>query len=642
MKVFSKVCLIVVLTFCFAQLGEANVKLPVLFADGMVLQREKPISIWGTATPGEEVTVQLLKDQVETHADVYGNWQVELPSMKAGGPYRMTINEIQLKDILIGDVWLCSGQSNMELPVSRVMDKYRAEVEADSNPMIRYIKTSMDYNFQGPQTDIKAVSWISLTPEKALSFSALAYFFAKDLYSKIKVPIGIINSSVGGSPIEAWISKEGLKSFPVYLNDKSLCESDKYVSDVKKVGWESQNLWNIVLYRSDKGLHGRLPWYSSEYDDSSWTNTKLLDLSWAAKYDSPIYGSHWFRKDFDVPQLFLGKEAILRLGCIVDADSVYVNGTFVGTTSYRYPPRIYYIPAHLLKAGKNNVTIHLISYGGFPEFVKDKPYKILCEGKEISLLGEWKHRLGSQMPAMSPQIIFQYKPVGLYNAMIAPLLRCKFVGVIWYQGESNTERYNEYDTLLSDLIGDWRNKFKAPELPFFIIQLPNFMQSHLQPVESDWAQLRNRQFKVTRTVSNAALIVTIDLGEWNDIHPLNKKAVGHRLSLQVQKLVYGDKKLVSEGPMYESATIEGNKVIISFVSGTDNLQPVKELKGFSIAGNNQVFKWAKARMEGHKVIVWREDITHPVVVHYGWDDNPVGINLSNETGLPASPFTTKY
>ncbi len=652
MKVFGKVSFVVMFVFCFALLGEAKVKLPTLIADGMVLQREQTITVWGTADANEKIVLEFLKKKVETRADAQGNWQIDLPPMKAGGPYTMTINDIQLKDILIGDVWLCSGQSNMELPVSRVLDKYRAEAERDSNPMIRYVKTPWNYNFHGPQTDILPIKWKSLNPENAMSFSAVAYFFAKDIYAKTKVPVGIINSSVGGSPIEAWISEDALKPFPLYLNDKKMCESDQYITDVKHLGAETQNLWNAALYAADKGLHPDVssssssekftPWYAPEYNDSSWDKTELFDPSWGANGYTPINGSHWFRRNFDVSQEFVGKEAILRLGCIADADSVYVNGTFVGTVSYRYPPRIYKIPANLLKLGENNITIRLISYGGRPEFVKDKPYKILCEGKEINLLGQWKHRLGTQMPSMPSQISFQYKPVGLYNGMIAPLAHCKFTGAIWYQGESNAGRYKDYGDLLSALIADWRGMLKDADLPFFIVQLPNYMRSHSRPVESSWAELRNKQLGVTRTVPNTALAVTIDLGEWNDIHPLSKKEVGHRLSLQAQKLVYGDKKLVSEGPMYQSAIVKGNKIILSFLEGTDDLQPVTELKGFSIAGSDGVFKWAKAKIDGHKVIVWNEEIEHPVVVRYGWDDNPAGINLSNKAGLPASPFTTKY
>ncbi|WP_321331616.1 sialate O-acetylesterase [uncultured Bacteroides sp.] len=641
-KFFLKVSLVVMFTLCFARLCEAKVKLPAFISDGMVLQRGQNLCVWGMADPGEKVVVNFLDNKYQTCADVQGNWKLTLPPMKAGGPYTMTVNEIQLKNILIGDVWLCSGQSNMELPVSRVTDMFRSEVEKDSNSMIHYIKTPLDYNFHAPQADIKPSAWIALTPENAMSFSAVAYFFAKDLYAKTKVPVGLINSSVGGSPIEAWISEEGLKSFPLYLNSKNLCESDKYVADVKELENERQNLWNITLYKSDAGLHGSQPWYMPEYNDSSWIKKDLFDTTWATNGLNPINGSHWFSKEFDVPQKFVGQEATLRLGRIIDADSAYVNGTFVGTVSYQYPPRIYKIPAHLLKVGKNKITVRLISYGGPAGFVKDKPYKILFNEGEIDLRGEWKYKPGVEMPSMPSQTFFQYKPVGLYNAMIAPLLSYKFAGVIWYQGESNVERYNEYDVLLSTLINDWRNKLHSPELPFLIVQLPNYMKSHSEPVESYWAELRDKQFKISRTVSNTALVVAIDLGEWNDIHPLNKKAVGHRLSLQAQKLVYGDKKLVADGPVYKSVSIEGNKMILTFCEGTDDLQPVTELKGFEIAGTDGVFKWADAKVEGHKVIVCKDGITAPVAVRYGWDDNPVGINLTNKAGIPASPFRTKY
>jgi sialate O-acetylesterase len=641
-NIFLRICFIVFLTLCFVQQAKTSVKLPVLISDGMVLQREQNLCIWGISDPNEYVTVSFLKKKYQTRADEHGKWNITLPPMKAGGPYTMNINELQLKDILIGDVWLCSGQSNMELPISRVTDKYRTEIETDSNLMIRHIKIPLDYNFHSPQSDVKQCMWKSLTPENAMSFSALAYFFAKDLYAKTKIPIGLINSSVGGSPVEAWIGEEGLKPFPQYLNDKSIYESDDYVNDVKKLEWTRQNLWNEILYRQDIGLHESTPWYSFEYDDSFWKTTDLFSTWWATNGLSPINGSHWFRKEFDLPQNLAGKEAILRLGRIVDADSVYLNGVFVGTISYQYPPRIYKIPANLLKAGKNIVTVRLLSYGGLPEFVKDKPYKLICQGEEINLEGEWKYKPGAEMPALPGQTSFQYKPVGLYNAMIAPLIKYNVAGAIWYQGESNVGRYNEYDSLLSALIKDWRQKWNSPDLPFIIVQLPNFMQSHTYPVESYWAQLRDRQLNVTRTVQNTGLAVAIDLGEWNDIHPLNKKDLGRRISLQAQRLFYGDKEIICDGPVYKSMTIEGNKIILSFQEGTDDFLPVKKLKGFSIAGKDKIFKWAEACVEGKKIVVWNDEIPNPVMVRYGWEDNPDGINLYNKSQLPASPFRTDY
>ena len=423
---FYKVGLVVVF-LCFALLGEAKVKLPTLVSDGMVLQRGEPVNIWGTADPDETVSITFQKKKYKTVADAQGNWKVILPALKAGGPYTMIINDIELKDILVGDVWVCSGQSNMELPVSRVTDRFRDEISADSDyPIVRYIKTPLLYNFHAPQTDIPGIFWKAMTPENVMSFSALVYFFTKDYFQKTKVPVGIINSSVGGSPVEAWISEEGLKPFPYYLNEKRIYESDDLVESMKKEESKKSRAWNVALYQGDKGMHETIPWYAAGYDDSYWTPTDLFAFGWATNGLNTINGSHWFRKDFQVSGQQAGEKATLRLGCIVDADSVYVNGTFVGTVSYQYPPRIYTIPAGLLKVGKNTITIRLFSYGGFPHFVKEKPYKILF-GKgqpekgesEISLEGNWKYRLGAPMPAAPGQTAFHYKPVGIWCYLVS-------------------------------------------------------------------------------------------------------------------------------------------------------------------------------------------------------------------------------
>ncbi len=628
----------VIFTLCFTFIGEAKVKLPTLVSDGMVLQREQPIAVWGRADAGEKISLNFLKKDYEVNADESGKWKLTLSSQKAGGPYSMRINDIELKDILIGDVWLFSGQSNMELPIARVTDMFREEVQTYTNPMIHFITVPLIYNFHQPQTDVKSTTWKTLTPENVMPLSAVAYFFAKDLYAKIKIPVGMINSSVGGSPVEAWISEEGLKPFPTYLNSMSICQSDAYVSDVKNLDRERRNLWNAVLYRQDAGMTGKEKWFSPDYNDSSWDKINLNDNSWGSDGLNPLNGSFWFRKTFEVSESEAGKEAVLRLGCIVDADSVYVNGVFIGTTSYRYPPRIYQIPKGLLKKGDNQITVRLVSYAGYPEFVKDKPYKIVFDNTEINLEGEWKYRLGTSMPQLPGETFFQYKPVGLYNGMIAPLLNYGIKGVLWYQGESNTGRYNEYQSLLSTLISDWRSRWNQPELPFFIVQLANFMQSYSYPAESQWAALRDAQLKVSQTVSNTGLAVTIDLGEWNDIHPLNKKDVGKRLSLLAQNKVYNDEKVVCNGPVYKSMAVKGNKIILSFEDGTDNLQLVEELKGFAIAGKDKKFIWGKAVTEQNKVIVWSDEVLQPVMVRYAWADNPEGANLQNKSGLPASPF----
>lgn len=636
-KITGKIVWIWMLCMSMAILCEAKVKLPVLVSDGMVLQREQPIVIWGTADPKEAVEVLFLKKKYQTTADADGNWSVTIPPVKAGGPYVLTVNEQEVKDVLIGDVWLCSGQSNMELPIRRVLDLYADEVKEYANPMIRYVKTPTAHSYHEPQADVPSVGWLTLTSENALSYSALCYFFARDLYEKTKVPIGIINSSVGGSPIESWISEEGLKEFPHYLHDRDLHRSDAYIRNAANLDRERRELWNRILHKEDLGLHETPTWNDPTYNDAEWKTIDLHQKDWARDGQSAINGTFWFRKDFQLSEAQVVQDAVLRLGCITDADSVFVNGIFVGATSYQYPPRIYSVPKEVLKSGKNNITIRLFSNSGRAEFVDDKPYKLIVGSTEIDLRTNWRYRLGVRMPAYQGAPSTQQKPTGFYNGMIAPLKHIAFTGAIWYQGESNAQRYHEYDDLLSSLISDWRGLFKQPELPFFIVQLPNFMKSLPYPSDGSWANMRDVQRKVATSVPHTRLVVTIDLGEWNDIHPLNKKDIGLRLSLQAQKAVYG-KKVVADGPIFKSMEREGSRLILSFEDGTDDLAPTERLGGFAVAGKDRVFKWAQARIEGKKVVVWCDEIAEPIRVRYAWADNPEGANLRSRSGLPASPF----
>lgn len=541
---FNKVrlSLAVLLCLCATSMVDAKVKLPALISDGMVLQREQPIKVWGTADAGESVQVKFLKNATPTGvkggklkvaytvtADANGRWTLTLPAMKPGGPYILQVNDIELKDILVGDVWLCSGQSNMELPVSRVTDMFRDEIAAYENTNIRQLKVPNIFNFHAPQADLPDyVAWKPLTQENVMNFSALGYFFAKAMYEKNSIPVGLINSSWGGTPVEAWISEEGLKEFPKYINDKRQYEDDAYLKSIKQTEGLSFYRWNTSLYRGRCRTARSKPWYAANYNDKDWKTVDLFSTDWGTNGLNPINGSHWFRKEVEVPQDWNGKEATLRLGCIVDADSVYVNGTFVGTISYQYPPRIYTIPAGVLKAGKNTVTIRLISNNGYPHFVKEKPYKIICGNEEVSLQGEWKYRLGASMPPAPGMMFFCYKPVCLYNAMIAPLQNYGIRGVLWYQGESNVDRRNEYAALLTVLIADWRSTFDNPELPFYIVELADFLSKDDISGRQAWAEMRKEQAKVAETNRNTRLIRNSDLGEWNDIHPLDKKNLGQR------------------------------------------------------------------------------------------------------------------
>lgn len=533
----------VLLCLCATSWVEAKVKLPALVSDGMVLQREQPVKVWGTADAGEKIRIKFLKSTYDTTAGTDGKWSVTLPPMKAGGPYRLQINDIELKDVLVGDVWLCSGQSNMELPVGRVTDMFAEEIAGYENDRIRHFIVPKVYNFHEPQEALPATSWKPLTQENVMNFSALAYFFAKEMYAKTGVPVGLINSSWGGTPVEAWISEEGLKEFPLYINDKRLYEDDGYCARIKKLEGENFHRWNVALYRGDAGLHESTPWYAANYDDSNWQEVDMFAPTWGNNGLNPIGGSHWLRKDVEVPATMAGREAIIRLGCIVDADSVYVNGTFVGTTGYQYPPRIYRIPAGVLKEGRNNVTVRIISNGGQPSFVREKPYKIICtqgggketatdgkEAQEISLEGRWKYRQGAPMPNAPGMMFFCYKPVCLYNAMIAPLRNYAVRGVVWYQGESNVGRRNEYAALLTAMIADWRRTFGNAGLPFYIVELADFLSKDDIGGRKAWAEMRQEQAKAARMNTHATLIRNSDLGEWNDIHPLDKKTLGKRVA----------------------------------------------------------------------------------------------------------------
>lgn len=520
---------LVLLSLCFAVISEAKIVLPNLISDGMVLQRGTPVKIWGKADSGEKIQLMFLKKKYQAVADSLGNWQIDLPALKPGGPFSMSINDITLQNILIGDVFLCSGQSNMELMVSRVMDKYADEVNQYENPSIRYLKVPYAYDFNTPLSDIKPMAWKPLTKDNVMGYSALCYFFAKLLYEKTGVPVGIVNSSWGGTPVEAWISEEGLKDYPIYLNQKSLYSSEELMNEIQRTGARHGRQWQAVLHASDKGLHDTTLWYDENLDDSAWDSVDMFSSQWGSNGWRPINGSHWFRQSVEVPASWKGKDAVLRLGCIVDADSVYVNGHFVGSVSYQYPPRIYKVPASVLKPGENQITVRLISNGGYPHFVKEKPYKLVCGSEEVNLSTTWKHRVGTVMPSMpGGSVAFQNMPLGLYNGMIAPLLNYQFKGVVWYQGESNVGKWKEYSSLLVSLMNDWRSKFGNAQLPFYIIELASFMSPD-NPGKFAWGKLQEQQADAVSKVSNATLIKNSDTGEWNDIHPLDKKTAAGRL-----------------------------------------------------------------------------------------------------------------
>lgn len=638
---FRLLTYLLVIVFSVCTTAYSQIKLPRLISDGAILQRGIECNVWGWASAKENVVLELNGKNYTTQADSSGNWKIKLPAQSAGGPYEIKItgkNEIILKNILFGDVWVCSGQSNMELTMRRVKDKYSSIVATCENDFIRQFEVPDRYDFKAPHHDLDGGKWVSVNPNTILDFSAVAYFFAKDLYTKYKVPVGIINAALGGSPVEAWLSEEALTKFPEVLQEAKKFKDDQYIADIEAINKEQSSAWYKKLQSQDVGTS---KWNQTKIDDSDW-KTITLPGNWNSPTEAPTNGSIWFRKIIFVPAAMTGKSGKLWLGRVVDADSVFVNGKFVGATSYQYPPRKYEFDNSLLKAGENTIAVKVISTNGYGGFVLDKPYFLSVDQDTIDLTGEWKYKVAAVMKPMPGSVFVRWKPTGLYNRMIAPLQNYSIKGVIWYQGESNTGNPSIYTELFSTLINSWRKQWQQGDFPFLYVQLANFMESKPEPSESQWAELRQAQLKTLR-VNNTAMVVTIDVGEWNDIHPLNKETVGNRLSLAAQYMAYGDSKVVYSGPQYISHRIKGNKVIIRFDPGGEGLmlKGNTELKHVSIAGADQKYFWAKASVKGNKVVVWSDHVAKPLRVRYAWADNPQGANLYNVAGLPASPFQTE-
>lgn len=629
----KKVLLALIVTFSV----NAQIKLPRLISDGMILQRDTKVNIWGWASANENIELDFKGKKYKTTTSEEGKWSIQLPSQKAGGPFEMTLkgtNTIVLKNILFGDVWLCSGQSNMELPMDRLKDKYKNEIAKSQNSNIRQFLVPDEYYFEKERTDFSSGSWVEANPINVLQFTGVGYFFANEIYEKYKIPIGLINSALGGSPAESWINEEGIKKFPDYYQEYLKFKDGKLEKQIDEKDRKVSSDWYKLLNETDLGLKNK--WRNST-DISDWKTMNVPGF-WADGELGNLNGSVWFKKEF-VLENVKENQAKLILGRIIDADSVFVNGNFVGTTSYQYPPRIYSFNTNILKEGKNEITVRVINNSGRGGFVTDKPYELIIGDKIIDLKGNWNYQLGSKMLPLPGQTFVRWKPVGLYNAMIAPLKNYPLKGVLWYQGESNTKNPSEYLGLMETLIETWRNELQQEKLPFLVVQLTNYMNPKPEPQESNWAALRQQQTNLLK-VPNTGLAVTIDLGEWNDIHPLNKYDVGKRLALQARKLVYGEKKLITSGPLFKSVKKEGNKVIIDFSEVGTGLQIKNgnELKEFAIAGNDGKFVWAKAVIDGDKVIVSSDFVANPVKVRYAWADNPDKANLYHKENLPASPF----
>lgn len=634
------------IVFALPPSAYAEISLPRLVSDHMVLQRDCKVKIWGWASPGEKVTVKFMANTLSTKTPGTGRWEIVLPAMKAGGPYRMTLkasNTLTINDILIGDVWLCGGQSNMEFKLNKVRDRYAKDISASAGyPIIEFaVKERYGYD---KVSDVSG-SWQPANPETVLQFTAVGYFFAQSLYDRYKVPIGLLYSAWPGTPAESWISEDGLKNFPRYTEEAKKFKDTAYVQQVLKKDKAVAEQWYANIKLNDQGsIPGKASWASLGTDTTDWKKITFPGY-WETQGLANTDGVVWVKKTITVPRSMAGKDLKLSLGLIDDIDTTYFNGEKVGTTDNKYNPRRYSIPARLVKEGLNTITIRIIDNEGTGGLVKGKTDELSYGTTNINLSGSWIYKVGyrsSPLPVQSFTRIY-YKPAILYHPMIEPLTSYTIKGAIWYQGEANTgwDKAIEYRKLLPTLIDEWRRAWNQGKFPFLIVQLPNFMKPSDVPQQSGWALLRESQSVIAATTPNCGLAVTIDLGEENDIHPFNKKDVGKRLALVAGRIVYPDSATLSAAPVYQSMRVEGNQIILSF-SKTGKGLVVKgdTLKQFAIAGADKHFIWATAKIQGNNIVVSSPGISAPVAVRYAWADNPAGCNLYSADDVPVSPFRT--
>ena len=637
---------IFLVAFLSVTFAGAKVSLPQLFQSGMVMQRGKTIPVWGKADAGETVTVRFNKKEFITTADGDGNWRVDLPKMKAGGPYELTIDSVRLTDILIGDVWLCSGQSNIDVHIERVYPQYVQEVDSYENPQIRLFRVQNDTDTHGVKDDIRPtnINWKPLNKQNAWPFSAVGYFLGKRMFEKTGVPQGIIVNSWGGTPIEAWISADSLRQdYPMLLKKTQIYQNDEYVRTQMRANAAASRQWSEMLDKSDSVSSFILP----EYDDAAWKEINQNSWQWRG------CGSVWLRQHIYIDNVHARKPARLLLGTLFDQDVTYLNGKEIGHTYYQYPPRRYDIPEGLLREGDNVITVRFINKFGAVHFIPEKPYLIAfgddrCSQNPlpedvIPLSDTWKMQVGVEMPSCpSSDVSLQNLPTTLYNAVLHPLAPYAISGVVWYQGESNTGNPAPYADYLKKMMGCWRDRWQDQQMPFVIVQLANYdgrqqtgfprpIAYESVPVNSGWAQLREAQRLVAKGDPYAELAVINDLGETVDIHPLRKKEVAGRIGQCFDRLVYKEKVALS--PEVLSAEVKDDKIILTLD------QPVQsgELYEFELAGSDGVFHNADATATGNKIEV-KASANAPLRLRYAWKDNPLKANVRSLSGLPMSSF----
>ena len=616
-------------TFRFAQ----------LFSNHIVFQRDKPIKIWGYSEPNETIEVFFNAQKSTVLANSEGKWMVELPAMPAGGPHDIRVKnkekEKTIGDVLIGEVWLCSGQSNMEWRVKQA-DGATDEIAKANYPQIRHFEVPHTVEFE-PQTDLKYGDWRVCSPQNVGEFTAVGYYFAKELYEKLNVPIGLIHSSWGGSQVEGWISKnamqgsEVLQYYPPIMSKNWDEDAEHWRKNLIQKVYGDKN-YNVQNVKSSNYL-------KKDYDYSKWLKVSLGGaFDWQGIW--AFRGNYFLQKETELPQS-IKEESVLNFGSNNNKMDLYINGKliFSGKNEKNISVKI---PRNTWRQGKNSILVKIstdnnpVSEAGI--FGEALDFNIETAQSKIPLNNQnW-----NMCPVWDEPMQFAHlmNNVGttLYNAMIAPLIPYSIQGAIWYQGESNADRAYQYRESFPLMIQNWRNDWKD-EFPFLFVQLSSYGSNQNSNQGSNWAELREAQ-TMTLQLPKTGMTVTTDIGNPNDIHPKNKKDVGKRLALNAMKVAYNNSKII-QSPMYKQVQFSENKAVVTFENfGSSLIAKGSELKGFEIAGDDKKFYYAQAKIEENTIIVSSPNVNKPVSVRYGWSNAPIDANLFNQEGLPASPFRT--
>ena len=643
--------------------AHAHPVLPPLFSDNMVIQQQTNAPIWGQAKPGRQVTVTASWDgkTIKTTADAQGNWRTALQTPAAGGPYTITVSDGQkltLQNVMVGEVWLCSGQSNMEMPIDgwgQVLNYEQEKEEANQYPDIRLLQVVQHVATQPSREVVVADGgWLVCSAHSIKEFSAAGYFFGRDIHKYRNVPVGLINASWGGTFIEPWTSYEALSTHPDIREAAAAVRAIPTDAAAQARFYdETMGRWQQQETTLDPGYKdGHQFWAASDYDDSSWS-TVSVPKEWTDMGLSGFDGAMWYRLTIDIPADMAGKDLLLSLGQVDDIDYTYFNGEQVGRTFEFGQQRRYVVPSRLVKRGRNVLAVRVVDNIGSGGIYSDASKLFLASykkkgGKEqvlksLSLATEWRYKQTIDIHKLPP--IPSLRPnqpnqaTVLYNAMINPFVGFAIRGAIWYQGCNNEHKGYQYRELLPLMIRDWRAKW-GYDFPFYIAQLANNRAQQTTPGDDEWAEVREAQAMAAQRVENAGMACLIDIGDANDIHPKNKQEAGHRLALVARAKTYGETQLEYAGPTYSGYRIEGQQIRI-FFDHARGLRPADDtvVKGFSIAGSDHKWHWADAHIDGETVIVSCPDVRYPVAVRYAWHINPV-CNLQNAAGLPAVPFRT--